>query len=66
MRYDGETQYYNNCMDADKIIDARKYKLDISKIDPLVYCARAREYWSVGKKLGDGYNAGKMVARIGT
>lgn len=50
-------------VDADKIIDAKRFKLDISKIDPLVYCARAREYWSVGKKLGDGYNAGKSIIK---
>ncbi len=50
-------------VDDDKVIDAKKLKLDISKIDPLVYCSRIREYWSMGKKLGDGYNAGKALIK---
>ena len=50
-------------VDSDKIINAKKFKLDIKKIDPLVYCARIREYWSIGKKLGDGYNAGKVLMK---
>jgi flavin reductase (DIM6/NTAB) family NADH-FMN oxidoreductase RutF len=48
-------------VDDDKVIDAKRCKLDISRIDPLVYCARVREYWSVGEKLGDGYSAGKAL-----
>jgi hypothetical protein len=35
--------------------------IDISKIDPLVYCARVREYWTIGKILGIGLRAGKKI-----
>jgi flavin reductase (DIM6/NTAB) family NADH-FMN oxidoreductase RutF len=47
------------CVDEDKVDASNRAKIDISKVDPLVYCARVREYWSVGRKLGDGFSAGK-------
>ena len=34
---------------------------DISKINPLVYCARVREYWTMGNLLGIGLQAGKEI-----
>lgn len=46
-------------------IDAEKLdengKIDVSKINPLVYCATIREYWSLGEKIGLGFNAGKGI-----
>jgi hypothetical protein len=36
-------------------------EIDISKIDPLVYCARVREYWTMGNVLGVGFEAGKEI-----
>ena len=49
-------------VDADKVNS--KGKLDISRIDPLVYCATVREYWNLGKRLGLGFNAGKEIMKI--
>ena len=31
------------------------------KINPLVYFAEAREYWTIGEKLGYGFSAGKEI-----
>ena len=48
-------------IDKDKA-DASKYMgIDISKINPLVYCARVREYWTMGNILGIGLKAGKEI-----
>ena len=48
-------------IDEDKA-DASKHRgIDISKINPLVYCARAREYRTIGKILGFGLQAGKHI-----
>lgn len=33
----------------------------MAKINPLVYFAEAREYWTVGEVLGYGFNAGKAI-----
>ena len=46
-------------IDEDKVTDS---KIDIAKVDPLVYAARVRDYWSLGKKIGDGFAAGKRIA----
>ena len=48
-------------IDKDKINNAHISEIDIAKIDPLVYCATVREYWKLGSKLGDGFNAGKAI-----
>ena len=48
-------------VDEDKIIDAEKGKPDVSKLDPLIYCNRLREYWTIGEKLGNGFSAGKEL-----
>jgi len=40
-------------IDEDKISnEANKEKIDITKVNPLVYCATVREYWGLGEKLG--------------
>jgi hypothetical protein len=33
----------------------------MAKINPLVYFAEAREYWTVGKMLGYGFDIGKEI-----
>jgi flavin reductase (DIM6/NTAB) family NADH-FMN oxidoreductase RutF len=48
-------------VDSDKIIISESNRIDISKIDPLVYMATIREYWTIGKKLGNSFSAGKNV-----
>jgi flavin reductase (DIM6/NTAB) family NADH-FMN oxidoreductase RutF len=48
-------------VDADKL--NAEGKVDISKIDPLVYCATIREYWKLGTRLGFGFDAGKELIR---
>ncbi len=47
-------------IDEDKI-NKSNMKIDISKVNPLVYCATVREYWELGKKLGNGFHAGKEL-----
>jgi len=44
-------------IDEDKIEVGKK--IDISKVNPLVYCATVREYWDLGQKLGNAFQAGK-------
>lgn len=48
-------------VDAD-LIDSSG-SIDVKELDPLVYCATIREYWQLGTKLGDGFNAGKSLVR---
>jgi flavin reductase (DIM6/NTAB) family NADH-FMN oxidoreductase RutF len=50
-------------VDEDKVDLSEKGKIDISKINPLVYCAKVREYWSMGDKLGYGFEAGKELVK---
>lgn len=49
-------------VDADKM-DEKTGRPDIQKINPLVYCATVREYWSLGTRLGFGFNAGKQIRK---
>ena len=49
-------------VDVDKI-DPGTGKIDIAGIDPLVYCATVREYWSLGTRLGFGFHAGKELVK---
>ncbi len=49
-------------IDKDKLKSSDKKdlsKIDISKVNPLVYCATIREYWNLGKKIGKGFKSGK-------
>jgi flavin reductase (DIM6/NTAB) family NADH-FMN oxidoreductase RutF len=48
-------------VDRDKIDKSNRAKISIKKINPLVYCATVREYWSLGKKLGNGFEVGKKI-----
>ena len=50
-------------VDEDKVDLSKKDKIDMSKVNPLVYCAKVREYWSMGDKLGDGFEAGKKLVK---
>jgi flavin reductase (DIM6/NTAB) family NADH-FMN oxidoreductase RutF len=50
-------------VDEDKMGTHRKGSIDISKVDPLVYCASVREYWKLGNKLGDAFNVGNKILR---
>lgn len=47
-------------IDEDKISkNNEKNKIDVSKVNPLTYCAGIREYWQLGDKVGEGFSAGK-------
>lgn len=48
-------------VDEDKADKSKRAGFDMSKINPLVYFAEAREYWTVGEMLGYGFNAGKEI-----
>lgn len=45
-------------VDSDKF-DRFTDEINIKKVDPLVYCAVVREYWSMGNMLGKGFEAGR-------
>ena len=48
-------------IDIDKVDESKRAGIDISKVNPLVYCAEVREYWTIGNLLGFGFNAGKEI-----
>jgi hypothetical protein len=43
------------------VLDKSNGRIDIGKVDPLVYCATIREYWRLGQKTGKGFDAGKQI-----
>lgn len=49
-------------IDEDKVlVQNNREKIDIEKVNPLVYCATVREYWQLDKKLGDAFQVGKEI-----
>lgn len=50
-------------IDEDKADESKRAGFDISKINPLVYYAKAREYWTAGHLLGYGFSAGKDLKK---
>jgi flavin reductase (DIM6/NTAB) family NADH-FMN oxidoreductase RutF len=46
------------------VLDEAGAKVDVSKLDPLVYIAGSREYWHLGEKLADAYTLGKTMTRM--
>lgn len=36
-------------------------KIDLAKVEPLVYAAGLREYWKLGEKVGQAFSAGKKL-----
>jgi len=50
-------------VDEDKADKSKRAGFDMLKINPLVYFAEAREYWTVGEMLGYGFNAGKEIKK---
>ncbi len=49
-------------IDQDKVFAVdRDVKIDIAKVNPLVYCPTIREYWSIGNKLGNAFQIGKEL-----
>jgi flavin reductase (DIM6/NTAB) family NADH-FMN oxidoreductase RutF len=49
-------------VDEDKL-NRETGRIDVAKIDPLVYCATIREYWSMGTRLGLGFSAGRELMK---
>lgn len=47
----------------ERILDASGEKVDVGKLDPLVYIAGSREYRGLGEKLADAYSIGKRFDR---
>jgi flavin reductase (DIM6/NTAB) family NADH-FMN oxidoreductase RutF len=50
-------------IDEDKYDESSKAHIAIAKVNALVYCSKAREYWSMGQKLADGFSAGKTLLK---
>jgi len=38
--------------------------VEMGALDPLVYCAGVREYWSLGAKVADAYSVGKQIPDV--
>lgn len=47
-------------IDEDKVGGSGQ-SIDMTKVNPLVYCATIREYRELGRKLGNGFSAGKEL-----
>ena len=45
-------------VDADKINGEKFKDIDVKKINPLVYISTIREYYTLGEKIGDGFDIG--------
>jgi flavin reductase (DIM6/NTAB) family NADH-FMN oxidoreductase RutF len=43
------------------VLDETGEKVDVGKLNPLVYIAGSREYWELGNKLADAYTLGKTI-----
>lgn len=51
-------------IDEDKVAMNNDHpKIDLAKVNPLVYAATVREYWSLGQKLGDAFQVGKELMK---
>lgn len=48
-------------VDEDKMDEENRVKIEVAKVNPLVYCATVREYWTIGQKLGDSFKVGKEL-----
>lgn len=46
----------------ESVLDETGLKVDIEKLDPLVYIAGSREYRALGAKVADAFSAGKTLA----
>ena len=53
-----ETHIDEACFDQ-----STRANINIANVNPLVYCAVVREYWSMGEKLGHGFDAGKQLLK---
>lgn len=56
-------------IDEDKVVTqndpnaSNRLSIDMSRINPLIYCATIREYWSMGHKLGNAFQVGKEILK---
>jgi len=48
-------------VDEDKVDNSGR--IDISKVNPLVYCATIREYWDLKRKVGVGFKSGRSIIK---
>jgi flavin reductase (DIM6/NTAB) family NADH-FMN oxidoreductase RutF len=54
-------QILETYIDEDKVENKSPKKIDIQKVDPLIYCATVGQYWNIGKKLGNSFSAGAQI-----
>jgi flavin reductase (DIM6/NTAB) family NADH-FMN oxidoreductase RutF len=48
-------------VDEEHFDPSNRARINTTSLDPLVYCAVIREYWSLGAKLGKGFDAGRTI-----
>jgi flavin reductase (DIM6/NTAB) family NADH-FMN oxidoreductase RutF len=48
-------------IDEEHVDPSNRANINIASLQPLVYCAVIREYWSLGEQLGKGFDAGKTI-----
>lgn len=47
-------------IDEDKVEFVNNHpQINIAKANPLIYCSTVREYWGLGKKLGNAFQSGR-------
>ncbi|OQY54016.1 MAG: hypothetical protein B6245_21980 [Desulfobacteraceae bacterium 4572_88] len=46
-------------VDEDKADESKREGINVSKINPLIYCTEVHYYWDMGTFLGYGFNSGK-------
>ncbi len=52
-------------VDEAHIDSTNRARINVASLDPLVYCAVIREYWSMGEKLGKWFDAGRIYLSTG-
>ena len=50
-------------VDEEHFDSSNRANINITSLQPLVYCPIIREYWSLGEKLGKGLDAGKAILK---
>jgi flavin reductase (DIM6/NTAB) family NADH-FMN oxidoreductase RutF len=50
-------------VDEDKLIDSVTGSIDITKVDPMVFCSSINEYRVLGKKVGKGFHDGNSLRK---
>ena len=51
-------------VDEEHFDPSNRANINITSLQPLAYCPVIREYWSLGEKLGKGFDVGKAILHV--